>query len=159
MTSPDRPIDPIRQGPAGPEPEAAAVDAAVDFTFDVTSLYMLRATVAAHASRMGAAGDQLDHLLIVAGELASNAIRHGGGTGRIRLWRGDGAMFCQVADFGPGFTDPTVGTTQPDPDVHDGGRGIWICRNLTAHLVIDAGPDGRGAIVTAAVADGHFGSS
>src|SRR2546429_7152616 len=44
--------------------------------------------MAAHAGRLGASQVIIERLLIVAGELATNAVRHGGGTGRVRLWRG-----------------------------------------------------------------------
>jgi anti-sigma regulatory factor (Ser/Thr protein kinase) len=125
----------------------------VDQPFDLGGLYTLRETLAAHASRLGADDDQIDHLLIVASELATNAIRHGGGSGRVRLWRHDAVLFCQVSDHGPGIIDPTAaGTAAPDLTRLDGGRGLWICRNLTADLRIEPGPDGRGAVVTAAIA-------
>jgi anti-sigma regulatory factor (Ser/Thr protein kinase) len=124
----------------------------VDQRFDLGGLYALRETLGAHASRLGADEDQIDHLLIVASELATNAIRHGGGTGRLRLWHRDGVLFCQVSDHGPGIGDPTTaGTAPPDPAQVDGGRGLWICRNLTADLRIESGPDGHGAVVTASI--------
>ncbi|MEH1127409.1 hypothetical protein [Micromonospora sp. CPCC 206061] len=41
--------------------------------------------------------------------------------------------------------------TRPDPTRLDGGRGMWICRNLTTEIVIDSGPGGCGATVTAAI--------
>ncbi|GLI02546.1 ATP-binding protein [Phytohabitans aurantiacus] len=131
------------------EPLDAAVD--VDQTFDADGLYALRATLAAHASALGAPDEQVEHLLIVAVELATNAIRHGGGSGRLRLWRDNGHLYCQVSDRGPGIPDATVGRTPPDPTRLDGGRGMWICRNLAARIVIDRGPGGRGATVTAAI--------
>src|SRR2546429_9741611 len=62
--------------------------AALEQRFDRDSLYALRAAVAAHAAHMGAPPDRVSHLVIVASELASNAVRHGGGKGRLRLWRG-----------------------------------------------------------------------
>ncbi len=119
--------------------------------FDGASLYGLRETLAAHAGRLGAGEDQIDCLLIVASELASNAVRHGGGAGHVRLWHRDDVLFCQVSDHGPGITDPTVGNALPDPTDGEGGRGLWICRRLSTHLSIEAGPDGHGAMVTAAI--------
>jgi anti-sigma regulatory factor (Ser/Thr protein kinase) len=127
----------------------------VDQPFDVDGLYALRSTLAAHASQLGADPDQIEHLVIVAGELATNVIRHGGGTGRLRLWHHDGVLYCQVSDNGPGIRDPDVGTKPPDPAGHDGGRGLWICRHLTTELTIDTGPDGHGATVTAAIGQDH----
>jgi anti-sigma regulatory factor (Ser/Thr protein kinase) len=153
VSSPDPPVH--RSARHGADHTPQAVD--VDQTFDAGGLYILRETLAAHASRLGADEDQIDHVLIVASELASNAIRHGGGTGRLRLWHQDGVVYCQVSDHGPGIGDPTtVGVTLPDPARADGGRGLWICRNLTTDLSIQAGPDGHGATVTAAISSRHY---
>jgi anti-sigma regulatory factor (Ser/Thr protein kinase) len=124
----------------------------VDQPVDGDGLYGLRETLAAHASRLGAEEETIDHLLIVASELATNAVRHGGGSGHVRLWHHDEQLFCQVSDDGPGISDPTAGTSLPAPTAGDGGRGLWICRRLTTELSIEAGPDGRGTIVTATIA-------
>jgi anti-sigma regulatory factor (Ser/Thr protein kinase) len=147
MNSPDRPA-PTLGRPA--EVRSAETDDVAQ-PFDADGLYGLRATVAAHASRLGAAAEQLDELLIVTSELASNAIRHGGGSGRFRLWRRGTTFYCQVSDDGAGITDPDVGTILPDPAGGPGGRGLWICRNLAVELTIEPGPDGRGTTVTAAL--------
>jgi anti-sigma regulatory factor (Ser/Thr protein kinase) len=144
MSSPDRVS---RQPAAAPAPRAVDVDQ----PFDADGLYALRATLAAHTSRHGASEEQIQHLIIVASELATNAIRHGGGTGRLRVWHDETAFYCEVTDQGSGMTDPSLGTTPPDPTSPDGGRGIWIVRNLTSDLRIGAGPDGRGTTVTAAI--------
>jgi anti-sigma regulatory factor (Ser/Thr protein kinase) len=121
--------------------------------FDLSSLYALRSAVAAHAADLGATGDTLSHLLIIAGELAGNAIRHGGGTGTLRLWRESGALCCEVRDDGPGLADlDTVGAAAPAPDA-PGGRGLWIVRQLADH--IDVAPTGTGTSVTAVVGLDH----
>jgi anti-sigma regulatory factor (Ser/Thr protein kinase) len=149
MNSPDPPLErPVRRSPSQ---GARAVD--IDEPFDADGLYALRATLAAHASRYGASELQIEHLLIVASELATNAIRHGGGAGRLRLWHHDDVFYCQVIDRGPGIADPAVGIARPDPTSSNGGRGLWICRNLASQLLIEPGPDGRGAAVTGAVSD------
>ena len=122
----------------------------VDQLFDTTGLYALRATLAAHASRLGASDEEIERLVTVAGELATNAIHHGGGTGRMRLWHDDTALYLQVTDQGPGIADQTVGTVPPTP-TSTSGRGLWICRNLSQRLIIGSGPRGRGAAVTATI--------
>jgi anti-sigma regulatory factor (Ser/Thr protein kinase) len=124
----------------------------VDQPVDAGGLYGLRETLAAHASRLGADDDQIDDLLIVTSELATNAVRHGGGTGRVRLWQHDDRLYCQVSDDGPGIGDPTSGSTPPDPTTGDGGRGLWICRRLATELIIEPGLGGRGTTVTAVIA-------
>lgn len=123
----------------------------VDLRFDVDGLYALRATLSAHASGLGATEEHVEHLLIVASELAANAIQHGGGTGRLRMWHRDGTLYCEVSDRGPGIPDTDAGTKPPDPASTTGGRGLWICRSLTTEFSIEHGPDGCGATVTAAI--------
>jgi anti-sigma regulatory factor (Ser/Thr protein kinase) len=133
-----------RDHPDGP------VTAPLDQLFDRGDLYTLRSAVAAHGADLGAGPDQVRHLVIIASELASNAVRHGGGRGRLRLWRVDGAVRCEVSDEGPGLPDPRgAGTTNP-PALALGGRGLWIVRRLSTELTIDS--TDRGTTVTAAVA-------
>lgn len=138
--------EPVTSGrPSGPAGIDAPEVLTVDEPFDADRLYALRATLSAHASRLGAAPALIDRLLIVAGELATNAVRHGGGRGRLRLWPRDGSWYCQVSDEGPGFADPAAGHSWPDPTA-TGGRGMWICRQLSDNLVIATGD--RGVTVT-----------
>lgn len=126
----------------------AGQPAALDQPFDRDALFSLRSAVAAHASELGA-GPAVDQTILVAHELASNAVRHGGGSGRLRLWRAGGHLYCQVSDSGGGLSDPErTGTSRPAPSV-PGGRGLWIARQLS-ELRIDTGPDGT--TITAAIA-------
>jgi anti-sigma regulatory factor (Ser/Thr protein kinase) len=150
MSSPDPAWVQPRQRPGGTVPPGgpASPQRLVDQPFDGDGLYQLRATLTAHAPLLELSSEQTEHLLIVAGELATNAIRHGGGGGRLRLWRHGDALFCQVTDGGPGIADLTVGTTPPD-QARAGGRGVWICRQLCAELLIENAVPGPGAVVTA----------
>jgi anti-sigma regulatory factor (Ser/Thr protein kinase) len=92
--------------------------------------------------------------VLVAHELASNAVRHGGvdaaDPGRLRLWRAGDVIVCEVSDHGPGLADPShVGETPP-PTAASGGRGLYIVRQVVVKLEIASGPSG--ATVTATVA-------
>ncbi len=129
---------------------------AVDEPFDADRLYTLRATLSAHASRMGAAAPLVDRLLIVASELATNAVRHGGGQGRLRLWQVGGTLRCQVSDHGPGFSDAGVGQSPPGPAA-TGGRGMWICRQLSDDLLITNSEHGATVTVVLSPPDGAGG--
>ena len=119
----------------------------VDQTFDADGLHALRSAVAAHASSLGVAVWQVEMVVILASELATNAIRHGGGGGRFRMWHGDDTIFCQVSDDGPGIVDQSAGTSLPRYDQAD-GRGLWICRAIAHDIVIERGATGRGTVVT-----------
>ncbi|WP_326556203.1 ATP-binding protein [Micromonospora sp. NBC_01796] len=145
---------------SGPDPRTAASElgevpapeeVTLDHSFDGDGLYGMRATIAAHAERLGVDDEQLQQLLIVAGELASNAVRHGGGSGRLRLWRADGRIHCQVRDAGPGIDEAATGTTQPAA-TQIGGRGLWIVRSLSAAISITN--NDPGTTVTAVIGPG-----
>jgi len=108
--------------------------------FDDDSLYGVRAAVAAHVSTL-ADGCVVNTMVLIAHELASNAVRHGGGTGRLRLWVADDAMHCEVSDGGAGLENPAAaGQHLPGPSL-PGGRGLWIARQLS-ELQIATSPAG-----------------
>src|SRR5512140_1793482 len=73
---------------------------ALDQAFDNDSLYALRAAVAAHGSRAGLPEGRTRDLVLAVHELAANAVRHGAGEGRLRLWAAQDAVRCEVTDEG-----------------------------------------------------------
>jgi anti-sigma regulatory factor (Ser/Thr protein kinase) len=108
--------------------------------FDATNLVSLRSAVAAHGGALGLDDGQVEDLVLVAHELATNAVRHGGGTGRLRMWRASGTVFCEVADAGDGFP---YARPQHRPDLGaTGGRGLWIVARLVDQLHVDSGMAG-----------------
>jgi anti-sigma regulatory factor (Ser/Thr protein kinase) len=115
--------------------------------FDSTSLVSLRSAVAAHGGAMGLASGRVNDLVLVAHELATNAVRHGGGSGKLRLWRVDGVVFCEVVDAGAGFPFARPEQlTRPDVSA-PGGRGLWIVARLVDVLRVDSGSTGTTALV------------
>ena len=78
-----------------PRPADAPI---LDQPFDADSLYALRAAVAAHATQAGLAQGRAEDLVIAVHELAANAVRHGAGHGRLRVWKSDQALLCEVSD-------------------------------------------------------------
>jgi anti-sigma regulatory factor (Ser/Thr protein kinase) len=126
---------------------------ALDQPFDEEGLFALRSAVAAHTADLDAA-TVLDDAVLVAHELSSNAVRHGGGIGRLRLWRTATALVVQVSDSGQGLPDPAqAGRKRPSPSV-PGGRGLWIVRHLAA-MRIDQTTDGLTVTATIALPPGE----
>ena len=116
----------------------------LEVEFAAGSLYLLRQAVAAG---MGEARAQ--DVVLAVNELASNAIRHGAGRGRLRMWDQDGAVCCQVEDAGraPRGGRPGAGAGPGAagwPYVH--GHGLWVVRLLADQMSAVSGP--RGTCVT-----------
>jgi len=157
MASADRP---------GTSTDGAAPDVrtvALDQTFDADTLYQLRSAVAAHGADLGLTEPALGDLVLVAHELASNAVRHGHADaddpGRLRLWRqaardgNGGAITCEVSDHGPGLSNPASAGRTPAPPGAAGGRGLWIVRQVMRDLDIRTGPTGTTVTASLAVKD------
>jgi anti-sigma regulatory factor (Ser/Thr protein kinase) len=131
----------------GAQDQTVDDDDALDHTIDEQGLPALRSAVAAYAGRV-VSDERVDELVLLAHELASNVVRHGGGEGRLRLWAEGGQLLCRVSDSGPGMADAeATGAGLPAPKT-PGGRGLWIARRL-ATVRIDTGP--AGTTVTAAM--------
>jgi anti-sigma regulatory factor (Ser/Thr protein kinase) len=143
--SPDPGIPAAAAG--SPDALGAGPQDLLDQPFDRGSLVALRNAVAAHASRLGLTDDLVEHVVLVAYELASNAVRHGGGQGRLRLIASDGAIGCIVTDGGGGFPHADrAGLIRPEPAAN-GGRGLWLVRCLAD--AVDIRSDGKGTTVDA----------
>src|SRR5256885_7367770 len=119
----------VYAGPGGEPP-------VLEQEFDDGSLYALRAAVAAHASRAGLSEGRTGDLVLVVHELAANAIRHGAGHGRLRLWTAAGAVRCEITDDGPaGAADPDAAQWRVEP-----GHGLWLARQGAHQASPGSGP-------------------
>ena len=93
------------------------------------ALRTVRNLVLRHAKAAGLDGTATEHLTLAANELATNSLRHGGGRGRIRLWRVDHTLVCEVSDAGELPAQPLLGRLRPTLD-QIGGRGLWLANQL-----------------------------
>ena len=88
-------------GGVGRAMQAGARTPVLDQEFDSGTLYALRAAVQAHASQAGLSEDRVGEVVLAVHELAANAIAHGAGHGRLRMWDLAGALSCEIVDAGP----------------------------------------------------------
>lgn len=113
---------------------------------DVSSL---RRQVDHAARRAGLSAQQVDGFVIAVNEVMANAVRHGGGSGRLRLWRGSDVV-CQIEDQGQGFSASEyldrIERPVPSPT---GGMGLWLAQQTTDSLAIDSGPTGTTVHISA----------
>ena len=87
-----------------------------------------RRTVAQWARSCGLPEKHVEALELAASELATNTIRHAGGTGTVAMWLDNGAAVVQFSDAGT-VTDPLIGRLIP-PLEQEGGRGLYLVNQL-----------------------------
>ncbi|MEV0619940.1 ATP-binding protein [Nonomuraea sp. NPDC050404] len=102
----------------------------------------MRRTVAEHAAYEGLTGRHLEDFVLAVNEITTNAVLHGGGHGRLRLWSHGGRLWCEVTDEGPGLPTGWMGGIRA-PAGHDfRGRGLWLTSMLCDHIMVVSGPAG-----------------
>jgi anti-sigma regulatory factor (Ser/Thr protein kinase) len=121
----------------------------LDVAFDYAVLDVLRTEVMAHACQAGLSDDRAGDVVLAIHELASNAIRHGAGAGRLRVWNPPGVLRCQVDD-GTAADEAEVASGQPArtslPCLP--GHGLWVVRKLADQMQVWSGPRGTRVITT-----------
>ena len=117
---------------------------ALDQAFDSDSLYSLRAAVAAHGSQAGLSDGRTRDLVLAVHELAANAVRHGAGQGRLRLWAAHDAVRCEITDEGaPGEADAADAARW----LAEPGHGLWLVRRIADSASVQSGASGTVAAV------------
>jgi len=118
--------------------------------FDAGSLYQLRQVAVAHAAAAGMSESRARDVMVVLHELAANAVRHGAGRGRLRMWHAAGVLRCLVEDDGreqgaggrPGGARGAAGWESLP------GHGLWLARLVADQVSVMSGPDGTSVTVT-----------
>jgi anti-sigma regulatory factor (Ser/Thr protein kinase) len=117
----------------------------LDLAFDSGTLDALRAGVKAHACQAGLPENRAEDVVLAVHELAANAVHHGAGAGRLRVWRRAGALHCQVDDGDPlAASGPISVSSLPSWP----GHGLWVVRQLADRMRVLSGARGTRATVT-----------
>jgi len=139
---------PIRVDRRAPPPTAAG------FEFETEHLAAVRALAAAKAAEAGIPSERVDDFVIVANELASNAVAHGQAPRRVSIWPGQREVVCEVSNRG-GIVAPLSGkhralaresgehralAPKRNP-ARDGeaGMGLWIVHQLCDQVEVRTG--------------------
>jgi anti-sigma regulatory factor (Ser/Thr protein kinase) len=86
-----------------------------------------------------ARAERVEDYVTAISEIATNAVLHAGGGGKICVWVDGDALICEISDSGPGLSDPTAGTTPPVASPR-GGYGVWMARTLCPALALTTTP-------------------
>jgi anti-sigma regulatory factor (Ser/Thr protein kinase) len=115
----------------------------------------MRQSVAAHAAAAGMSTARTGDMTIAVHELAANAVRHGAGRGRLRMWNHDGGVRCQVDDGGrePRAAAQGIrgGADAPARLPEAVGHGLWVARQVADQMTVISGPGGTCVTVTFAL--------
>lgn len=107
--------------------------------FDGARLHMLRELVLTYATAAGMREDRAVEVMLAVHELAANAVRHGAGSGRLRMHAAVKALHCEVSDVGPASHNGGAGT-QPWPCRR--GHGLWLVQQAADQVSMTSGPQG-----------------
>ncbi|MCM0676337.1 ATP-binding protein [Micromonospora phytophila] len=119
--------------------------------FDQAQVTELRHSVTSCAYAAGLSGQRLDDFVLAVNELITNAVRHGGGRGWLRMWRQSGQLVCEVSDHGQGISAQRLGDrSRPAADTA-GGWGLWLARELSDSMDVGTSAAGTTVRISAAV--------
>ena len=99
-----------------------------EISIALDELEVMRQFVRDHACGLGLCEPRVSDLVLAVNELASNSVRHAGGSGTVRIWGDHGTVVCEVVDAGR-LTDPLVGRARPQT-AQEGGIGLWLVNQL-----------------------------
>jgi anti-sigma regulatory factor (Ser/Thr protein kinase) len=131
------PLEAVVDHPPPPPPDLGPP--AAELAFGADELMELRHLVAAVATRHGLGSERVADLVLAVNELASNSVEHGPGSGRLRIWTGNGVV-AEVADSGR-MDVPFPGLALPPPEGVR-GRGLWLASELCDVLQVWSTADG-----------------
>jgi anti-sigma regulatory factor (Ser/Thr protein kinase) len=96
--------------------------------FQLEDLPAVRRLVRLAAARAGLGELRTGDLVLAVNELATNSVRHGGGSGTLTIWSTGRCVVCDVTDRGR-IADPLAGRVRP-PAGSSRGQGLWIASQL-----------------------------
>jgi anti-sigma regulatory factor (Ser/Thr protein kinase) len=121
----------------------------LDLEFDGGMLGVLRAEVKARARQAGLIEARAEDVVLAVHELAANAVYHGAGAARLRMWKTAGALLCQVADGdipadAASDSSPESATSLP----YRPGHGLWVVKQIASWIRVRSGSRGTRATVS-----------
>lgn len=132
--------------------EAVETTALLVEDFDVEQITPVRHAVNQGAVRAGLRGQRLEDFVLAVNEIVTNAVRHAGGRGTLRMWLADGVVVCEVTDKGEGIPIERLDGQELPPSHAISGRGLWLARHLVDEVSVSTGADGTNVRLRSAVA-------
>ena len=140
--------------------DEAAARFVLDQCFDASSLSALRIAAQACVVRAGMPAERATDIVVALHELAANAVRHGAGSGRLRIWDHIGALYCRVDDDGQAAAPSkghagagrdgagSAGQNLADRWPREPGHGLWLAREVADQMTLRSDSRGTIAVIT-----------
>jgi anti-sigma regulatory factor (Ser/Thr protein kinase) len=112
-------------------------------------LAAVRKRVKEAAEKTGIGPRRAADLVAAASELAANSVAHGGGSGKMSIWREGNHLLIDFEDRGT-IEEPLAGRLHPAADQR-GGRGLWLANQLCDLVQIRSGALGTTVRVQAGI--------
>lgn len=123
-----------------PLPEPIGTPVGHTFGADAEPLSAIRRRVGDAATAFGLDASRAGDLVLIVNEVATNSVRHGEGSGVLRIWEESSALICEVSDAGR-IEDPLAGRGKPSADLGS-GFGLWLANQLCDLVQIRTFPSG-----------------
>jgi anti-sigma regulatory factor (Ser/Thr protein kinase) len=92
-----------------------------------TSLRPVRELVASHGAALQMAEERITNMVIAAGEITANTLRHTSAGGTFWVWHTGEEIICQTRDQG-WIADPLAGRWRRPPE--GSGHGLWVVNQV-----------------------------
>ena len=102
-----------------------------------TSLRQVRHLVASRGAALRMVGERITNLVIAAGEITANTLRHTEAGGTFWIWHTGEEVVCEVRDQG-WIADPLAGRQRRSPE--DPGQGLWVVNQVCDLVEIRTSP-------------------
>src|SRR4029077_17915103 len=90
----------VRSVPEAQDGENPEISVRTMFPFTLSDLGQVRRLVGAAANAAALDDTRREDLVLAVDELATNSVCHGGGSGRLEIWRERDRLVCEVSDGG-----------------------------------------------------------
>jgi anti-sigma regulatory factor (Ser/Thr protein kinase) len=109
-----------------PLPAPPADAEVIEYEYE-TSLRPVRRLVTGYGAALGMDAERVTNLVIAAGEITANTLRHTAAGGTFWIWHTGEEIICQVRDQG-WISDPLAGRRRRSPE--DSGHGLWVVNQM-----------------------------
>ncbi|GAA0730487.1 ATP-binding protein [Dactylosporangium roseum] len=118
--------------------------------FDAEQITAVRHAVSRGAAGAGMHGRRLEDFVLAVNEIVTNAVRHAGGRGSLRMWIVDGVLVCEVTDKGGGIPAERINGQDLPPSHAVSGRGLWLARHLVDEVELRTSAGGTIVVLRSA---------